>query len=363
MRAALRMSCCRWYVSAPVTEERRKPRRLLILGGTTFLGIHMVELALQRGHTVTLFNRGRTRSNLFPAVERLEGDRDGGLDALKGRAWDAVIDNCGYVPRHVRLSASLLAPNVGHYLFVSTISVYADLARMNDESSPLATLRDETCEDPKQEYGALKALCESAADAALPGRTTIVRPGLIVGPEDPTDRFTYWPARAARGGEMLAPSDPQASFQLIDARDLARFCLDAIEKRLFGAYNATSPPGLFTMGDIVRESVAAASALAHPNPPAEPIWASAGFLTEQGVRPFTDFPGWVAGDCELAKIHHARVDKALRAGLHISPLSETTRDTLEWHLGRSRGHATVLRAGITPERERELLALWRSKVG
>jgi 2'-hydroxyisoflavone reductase len=357
------MSCCQSYGRTPVSENRPGPQRLLILGGTSFLGIHMTELALQRGHTVTLFNRGRTRSDLFPGVERLKGDRDGELDALRGRAWDAVIDNCGYVPRHVRLSASLLAPNIDHYLFVSTISVYADFSRVNDESSPLTALKDETGEDPKQEYGALKALCESTAEAALPRRTTIVRPGLIVGPEDPTDRFTYWPARAARGGDMLAPGDPQASFQLIDARDLARFCLDAIEKRLFGVYNATSPAGLFTVGDIVRESVAAGSTLAHPNPRAEPIWVSARFLAEHGVRPFADLPGWVPDGSDLGRIHHARVDKALRAGLKIAPLSETTHDTLAWHLDRWRGQATALRAGITPERERELLALWRSKAG
>jgi 2'-hydroxyisoflavone reductase len=346
-----------------MTDNRAKPQRLLILGGTTFLGVHMTELGLRRGHTVTLFNRGRTRAALFPGVERLNGDRDGQLDALKGREWDSVIDNCGYVPRHVRLSASLLAPNIGHYLFVSTISVYADLSRVNDETSPVATLEDETCEDPKQAYGALKALCEKAADAVLPGRTTIVRPGLIVGPEDPTDRFTYWPARAARGGEMLAPGDPQASFQLIDARDLARFCVDAIENCLPGVYNATSPAGLFTMGDIVRESVAVAGALVRPTPPPEPIWVSAEFLTGQGVRPFTDLPGWVPVGNELARIHHARVDKALRAGLKISPLPETMRDTLAWYLARPRGEATALRAGITAERERELLALWRSKAG
>ena len=342
-------------------ETRPKPLRILILGGTAFIGIHMTEIALQRGHTVTLFNRGHTKPGLFPGIEELKGDRDGPLDALKGRSWDAVIDNCGYVPRHVRMSAELLAPMVRQYLFISTISVYADFSKVNDETSPVATIEDENREDWKNAYGALKALCEKAADAAMPGRTTIVRPGLIVGPEDLTDRFTYWPARAARGGEMLAPGDPRVSYQLIDARDLARFCIAAVENGTLGVFNVTSPAGMFTMGDIVRESVAAANALANAGAAPEPTWASAEFLIEQRVQPFTDMPGWLPDVGEMSKLHHTRVERALNAGLNISALRKTARDTLAWHLARPEAERTKLRAGIAPERERELLALWHSK--
>ena len=342
-------------------ETRPKPLRILILGGTAFIGIHMTEIALQRGHAVTLFNRGRAKPGLFPGIEELKGDRDGPLDALKGRSWDAVIDNCGYVPRHVRMSAELLAPMVRQYLFISTISVYADFSKANDETSPVATIEDENREDRQNAYGALKALCEKAADAAMPGRTTIVRPGLIVGPKDLTDRFTYWPARAARGGEMLAPGDPRVSYQLIDARDLARFCIATVENGTLGVFNVTSPAGLFTMGDIVRESVTAAHALAKPSSPPQPTWVSGGFLVEHGVQPFIDLPGWLPEGGEMGRLHHTRVERALRAGLRISPLQKTTRDTLAWHLARPEAERTKLRAGIAPERERELLALWHSK--
>jgi 2'-hydroxyisoflavone reductase len=341
--------------------KRLKPLRILILGGTAFIGIHMTQIAQQRGHIVTLFNRGHTKPRLFPGIEKLKGDRDGQLDALKGREWDAVIDNCGYVPRQVRMSAEVLASWVQQYLFISTISVYPDFSRVNDEASPVAKVEDEKREDVKNAYGPLKALCEQAVDAVMLGRTTMVRPGLIVGPEDPTDRFTYWPARAARGGELLAPGDPKASYQLIDARDLARFCIDAVENRTLGVFNVTSPAGMFTIADIVRESVGAAHALAKASSPAHPTWVSAEFLTQEQVRPFVDMPGWLPEDGEMGRLHHTRVERALKAGLKISPLQKTTRDTLAWHLARPEAERTKLRAGIAPEREHELLALWHSR--
>jgi 2'-hydroxyisoflavone reductase len=321
----------------------------------------MTDIAQQRGHTVTLFNRGRTKPGLFPGIEKLTGDRDGQLGALKGRDWDAVIDNCGYVPRQVRMSAELLAPKVRQYLFISTISVYADFSMVNDEASPVARMEDETSEDRTIAYGPLKALCEKAAAAVMPGRTTIVRPGLIVGPEDPTDRFTYWPARAARGGEMLAPGDPRTSYQLIDVRDLARFCIDAVETGTEGVFNVTSPADKFTIGDIVRESLAAANALARAASPPAPTWVSAEFLAEQRVQPFVDLPGWLPDGGDMGKLHRTRVERALDAGLKISPLQKTMRDTLAWHLARPEAERTALRAGISSERERELLALWHSK--
>src|SRR6478736_6066539 len=219
----------------PAFGRKIKPLRILILGGTRFIGLHMTALALQRGHSVTFFNRGRTKADRFPQVERIHGDRNGQIDGLKGRAFDVVIDNSGYLPRVVKLSAEMLAPNVGQYVFTSSISVYPDFSVPRDERSPVGTLADPTVEKVDENtYGPLKALCEQAAQRALPGRVTVIRPGLIVGPDDNTDRFTYWPARAARGGEFIAPGAPGDPFQVIDARDLAAFTLLAVEQRVTG---------------------------------------------------------------------------------------------------------------------------------
>lgn len=342
-------------------EPSPTPLRILILGGTSFLGIHMTEIALQRGHTLTHFNRGRTHPDLFPMIERLTGDREGDLRNLAWRSWDAVIDNCGYVPRHVRHSAGILAPRVHHYLFVSTISVYADFTRPNDEDSALAPLTDPNCEEPAKAYGALKALCETAAQAALPGRTLIVRPGLIVGPHDPTDRFTYWPVRAARGDELLVPGDPDTPIQVIDARDLARFCIGALETGLTGTFNATSDTERFTMGDLIAGSVAAAFDLASPYPPPRPVWVSPEFVEQQHVQPWSELPVWFPPTGAMAALHRTRVDRALAAGLAITPLERTLQDTLRWHLGRPKEERSKLRAGLTPERERELLNQWHAQ--
>ena len=219
-----------WAAKPPKKAE--KPLKILILGGTRFIGLHMTALALARGHTLTFFNRGKTKTDRYPEVERIKGDRNGEIDGLKDREWDVVIDNSGYVPRHVRLSAELLAPRVTQYVFVSSISVYPDFSVPRDEKSPVGKLADESIEKVDGDtYGPLKALCEQAAEKALPGRTTIMRPGLIVGPDDNTDRFTYWPARAARGGEFIAPGAPGDPFQIIDVRDLAAFTLNAIENK------------------------------------------------------------------------------------------------------------------------------------
>jgi 2'-hydroxyisoflavone reductase len=348
-------------VSSWVVAQNRRPLKILLLGGTRFIGIHMTELALARGHSVTFFNRGRTRAELFPQVEKLLGDRDGKLDSLKGRKWDAVLDTSGYVPRHVRLSAELLAPNVQQYLFISTIGLYADFTKANDESSPVAKVDDEQREDWENAYGPLKALCEKTVEAAMPGRTTIVRPGLIVGPEDSTDRFTYWPARAARGGEMIAPGTPDAPYQIIDARDLAAFCLDAIENRTLGTFNVTSPSDKFTIGDVVDESVATAVALAKPNPAPRPTWVATEFLTAQKVAAFTDMPGWMPKDGEMGGLYRTSVERAIKAGMKISTLQKTMRDTLAWHLARPAAERDNLKAGIKPEREKEVLAAWNAK--
>jgi nucleoside-diphosphate-sugar epimerase len=223
------------HATGPVQPARR-PLRILILGGTRFLGLHMTQYALDRGHRLTFFNRGRTNTDRFPQVERIKGDRNGELGGLAGRDWDAVIDNSGYVPRHVRLAAQMLRASVPHYLFVSTLSVYAGFASPNDEDSPLGTLAEPATETVDgTTYGPLKALCETAArDAYGAGNTTILRPGLLVGPDDNTDRFTYWPARAARGGRFIAPGKAADPIQLIDARDLAAFAIETLERRVTG---------------------------------------------------------------------------------------------------------------------------------
>ena len=228
--------------------------RILILGGTGFIGPHFVREALARGHTVTLFNRGKRQEQPTPGVETLLGDRDGQLGALEGRDWDVVIDNSGYVPRHVRLTTQLLRERVRHYLFISTISVYADLsAPGTTEDAPLKKLADPTVEKVDGEtYGGLKALCEGVVLEDFAGRNTIVRPTYIVGPGDHTDRFTYWPWRVSQGGEMLAPGTAADPIQYIDVRDLARFVIGCVEAPTPGIFNACSPPGFATMGGLSR---------------------------------------------------------------------------------------------------------------
>jgi 2'-hydroxyisoflavone reductase len=332
---------------------------LLILGGTVFLGRHLVEAALVAGHRVTLFNRGQHNPDLFPQVEKLRGDRDGGLDALAGRRWDAVIDTCGYVPRLVRASAGLLAGNVDHYTFISSISVYRDLDQAPvDESSPVGVLADASVEEITGEtYGPLKALCEQAAEAAMPGRVLHVRPGLIVGPHDPTDRFTYWPWRVAQGGDVLAPGRPERRVELIDGRDLAHWILRAVEARRTGVYNATGPAHELTMGDLLQTCRQATGGHATLT------WVDEAFLLANGVAPWSELPLWLpeadngvmAVDCR----------RAIAAGLAFRPLAETVQDTLAWlqvdKAPAEDGLSKIeLRAGMARAREAELLAAWRN---
>jgi 2'-hydroxyisoflavone reductase len=351
--AAASAGSSRWSIA-----ETRKPLSILILGGTRFIGVPMTELALKRGHKVTFFNRGKTNTDLFPDIERITGDRNGEIDGLKGRKWDAVIDNSGYFPRAVKLTAELLAPSVSQYLFVSSISVYPDFKAPRDEMSAVGKLKDETVEKVDNEtYGPLKALCEKAAETAMPGRVTVIRPGLIVGPHDSTDRFTYWPARAARGGEMLAPGQPADGIQIIDGRDLAAFVMDALEKKTTGSFNLVSPPGMFTIGDVVNESIRAAKELAKPNPPPRAVWAPASFLETQKVEGWSDMPVWVDAKGDEAAFAQTSAARAIKAGLKITPMSKTCQDTLAWHLARPAAERDKLKAGIAPEREKEVLAL------
>src|SRR4051794_4779749 len=327
--------------------------RLLVLGGTTFLGRHIAEEALARGHELTIFTRGRTRPGLFPDAEELTGDRDGGLDALGGRTWDAVVDCSGYVPRLVRDSARLLAPSVEHYVFISTVSVYADLGHAPiSEDDPVGTLEDESVEEVTGEtYGPLKALCERAVEEEFPGRCAVVRPGLIVGPYDPTDRFTYWPVRIADGGEVLAPGDPGAPAQWIDGRDVAAFALDLAERRGRGILNAVGPGAPAALGELletcIREVGPAGTRLR---------WVDDALLLEQELEPWTDLPLWLGGKEEYAGLERVSPDRALAAGLRHRPLAETVRDTLAWHRADD---GAVERWGfrLSREREAELLRL------
>jgi 2'-hydroxyisoflavone reductase len=333
-------------------------KKILILGGTKFLGPALVAAARARGHTLTLFNRGKTNPHLFPEIEKLRGDRDGKLEALSGRRWDAVIDDSGYVPRIVRASAGLLAPNVGQYLFVSSISVYRDdIPSGSDESAPVQELTDPSSEDVRKDYGALKAACERAAEEQLPGRTTVVRPTLIVGPDDPTDRYTYWPLRLDRGGEVLAPGDGEDPTQIVDVRDLAAFMIGLVEGKVAGVFNAAGPEGTLTMRGLLEgtgRGVGARGTL---------TWVPAPFLARQKVEPWSDMPSWIprGPDSGAMAVSNAR---AVAKGLRFRPVAETARDTLAWWKAQPEERRKgKLRAGLTAEREAEVLAAWKAGAG
>ena len=316
--------------------------KLLVLGGTKFLGRAVVDAAFATGHEVTLFNRGRTNPDLYPAAETLQGDLTEGLDALRGRTWDAVIDlDPTQLPRHTRRRAELLVDSVGHYVFVSTISVYADTAKPLAESSPVIEPPDPEPEAfDAEQYGGLKIGSERAVLDVLGDRAAIVRPGLIAGPHDPTDRFTYWPRRLAEGGDVLAPGDPAQPVQLIDARDLGDFLVRVAERRIPGVFNATGPAEPLTLGETL-ERIA---------PDADLVWVDDQTLLDAGVGPWMELPLWLPGE-EYAGLLRADVSRAIAAGLAFRPFEDTARDTLAW--SREAGEQ---RPTLTRERERELLA-------
>ncbi|HXR10885.1 MAG TPA: NAD-dependent epimerase/dehydratase family protein [Gaiellaceae bacterium] len=331
--------------------------KLLVLGGTKFLGRGVVDAALAGGHEVTLFNRGQTRPGLYPEVESLQGDLTGDLDALRSREWDAVVDlDPTQLPRYTRRRAETLAGTVGHYVFVSTISVYADASQPIDESSPVLEPPDPEPETFDAElYGGLKVGSERAVLDVLGERAAIVRPGLIVGPHDPTDRFTYWPRRLADGGTVLAPGDPAQPVQLIDARDLGDFLVRVAERRTAGVFNATGPAEPLTLGETL-ERIA---------PDADLVWVDDRTLLDAGVGPWMELPLWLPGD-EYAGLMRADVSRAIAAGLVFRPLEETARDTLAWssEAGESKGPpgsaqhfpGNKQRPTLTRAKERELLA-------
>jgi 2'-hydroxyisoflavone reductase len=340
--------------AAPAAQPRArggKVLKILILGGTGFIGPHMVHEALRRGHEVSLFNRGRTDDGLFPDLQTFIGDRNNQLDALKGHKWDAVIDNSGYVPRHVADSARLLSDAASHYVFVSSISAYASFRIANNEDSPLATMPDETVEEVTGEtYGPMKALCEKMAAREFgEDRLTILRPTYICGPGDRTDRYTYWPVRTMQGGRMLWPGSPSDPIQIIDVRDLANFSIDCVDQRITGTFNTVTPPGEFTMGDLMEDSIAVTAA------GMTPVWVSASFLSEHDA--LQHIPIWSSPEGEESRAALVGGERAFAKGLNNRPTRETARDTVAWWKTLPEDRTATPRAGLSPEKEAELLAL------
>ena len=333
--------------------------KILVIGGTVFLGRAVVEAALARGHEITLFNRGQHNPELFPEVEKLRGDRDGGLEALRGRTWDAVIDTCGYYPRVVRQSAQFLADSVGHYTFISSISVYANFRESWNEDGPLGQMDAEEAETATsitgENYGPLKALCEQSVEAALPGRTLVLRPGLIDGPHDPSDRFTYWPVRVARGGKVIVPGTATLGVEIIDVRDLAEWNIRLTEEGKTGIYNTTGPASPLTMQVLLE------TCRAETGSDAEFVYVSGEFVKEQEADPNRINCWWIAAD-DTDSRYFCDVDcrKALADGLTFRSLADTVRDTRLW--AATRPTDWVLRSGLTPEKEAALLTAWNNRL-
>ena len=344
--------------------------KLLIIGGTRFVGRHLVSAALAHNHEVTLFNRGNHPSEDLTNVETICGDRNSDLSKLHGRRWDALIDTCGYLPRSVKAAAEVLSGSVDRYVFISSLSAYADVSAAGvNETAPLAKLTNEQLEAANaidssgqtsavnygKMYGGLKALCEQAAEEAMPGRALIIRPGLIVGPYDYSDRFTYWVVRFARGGEVLAPGRPDQPVQFIDARDLAEWIVRVIERCATGVYNANGVPNELTMGRLLQECKMTTES------DASFTWVSEDFLLQEKVAPWSDMPLWMPEDAapHMRGFMLINCDKAVDAGLTFRPLSDTIKDTLNWW--RTNRLDGEWKAGLEPARESSLLAQWHER--
>lgn len=328
---------------------------LLMLGGTRFVGRTIVKAALARGHEVTLFNRGN-QPDVFPELEHLAGDRDGKLGALKGRTWDAVVDTSGYVPRIVSQSLEALGDQVGHYTFISTLDVYESPDTVGiDESHPVKPLQDETIEDIQAAYGEMKARCEQLVNGSFPDRSLIVRCGLVAGPGDLSDRFTYWPSRIAAGGEVLAPGNPEAPIQFIDVRDLAEWTIRMIEAQETGTYNATGPASPASVGHVLQTC---ADTLGQDT---RLTWVSDEFLLQHEIGSWIELPLWLPEEKKAQGLMRLKVDRALGTGLTYRPLADTIRDTYEWDQARGGWQAEPRKAGLSADKEQSLLNLWNSR--
>lgn len=361
-------------------SAKGKQMKILILGGTGFLGPHIVNRAVENGHAVTLFNRGRTGPDLFPDLEHIEGDRYTDLSGLEkavadGRRWDAVIDTFTYVPKTVTDAMDVLMPAMGRFVVISTISVYASNAEPGmDEKAPVATMDDATADgitthrEVGVHYGAMKARVEAAAEARMPGKVCVIRPGLIVGPRDTTGRYSYWPVRGSEGGTMIAPGTGEDHVQIVDVRDLGDFTVRCVEDGRTGLYNALSPAGKWTMRDIVDAAVRTGEAGTAPE------WVDAGFLSEHGVNAWQQMPAWIpASRPEYAGVGRMSTARAIAAGLTTRTLEDTNRATLAYYRDRQaelraeRGDefgdqwAKDIRGGISPEKEADVLAAWRAR--
>lgn len=345
---------------------RGRPLNILVLGGTGFIGPYQVRYAVARGHRVSVFNRGRRQADLPDGVEHLQGDRAlGTLDALKGRTWDVVIDNPTTLPRWVKDAGEVLQGRTKQYVFISTISVYDTTGTPPDESAPLA--RWDRADDPLshremkpelgQYYGALKALSEREAEQWFPGMVTVIRPGLIVGPEDPTDRFSYWPLRIDRGGEVMCPGTPNDPAQIIDARDLSEWTIRMAEQGDTGIYNATGPRSRLSFAEMLYGIRAVTSG----SNDIRFTWVPASFLEEQKVRAWSDMPVWFPPGTPFGALAETHIEKALTKGLTFRPLAVTAQDTLDWYQTWPAERRSNLRAGLKPEREAEVLKAWHAR--
>ncbi|HKK21162.1 MAG TPA: NAD-dependent epimerase/dehydratase family protein [candidate division Zixibacteria bacterium] len=328
---------------------------ILFIGGTEFVGRYMVEAALREKHRVTLFNRGKSHPELFPEAEKLVGDRDGNLDALKGKKWDVVVDSCGYIPRAVRQSAEFLKGSVGKYLFISTVSVYLDKKGMSEteesDLQPTAQIKGE--EITKETYGPLKVLCEEAVQEIYRDNHLIVRPGFVIGPHDPTDRITYWVRRFATESAVLCPDASDQPMQMIDARDLGNFTIKLVDDRATGAFNATGPASLITFRQMLEACHSATGSKA------EPVWADYEFLKANEVKPMQDFPLWMPPDNVPHQMLRIDLSKPKQAGLTFRPLAQSIDDILAWD--KDRWNKSELKAGMKRDVEEKLLEAWQAK--
>jgi 2'-hydroxyisoflavone reductase len=331
--------------------------RILVLGGTSFIGPYQVQYAMDRGHEVTLFNRGRTNTHLFPTLEKLVGDRENDLKALEGRTWDVVIDNAERNPDWVERSAKLLAGKVGQYIFISSRSAYFDTSRVPmTADAPVMTRENTPVRDGQAlPYGLAKAESEKAAMKYFPTTTTVVRPGLIIGPGDLTDRFTYWPVRIERGGEILAPGDGTDPVQIIDVRDLCEWTIRLAENRTFGIFNGVGPAQPRPMAELlygIKAVVTSDSTF---------TWVDADFLIANRVRPYQEMPVWRPARDGFEGFARFDLTPEVKSGLTFRSLADTTQATLDFYHKQTEAGKASLRAGLAAEREVEVLKLWKER--